>query len=925
MTRPPSPRTIAAGLATAVLALTALALPGAAQAAPSPAAPVIINEVYGGGGNSGAPFNRDFVELYNPGATAVDVSGWAVQYASASGTSWQVTPLSGSIAAGGYLLVGEGSGATGAAFEVDVSGTIPMSASSGKVALTSTAAPLAGCAAACSDQAPVVDFVGFGAANDFAGPGAAPGLSNTTSAARSAAHTNTADNAADFTAGAPTPVKGETTDPGPDPDPETVTIAEIQGTGATSPLAGKPVTTRGVVTASYPTGGFAGYVIQTPGTGGALDLAAHTASDAVFVYSPAQPVPAIGAYVEVTGAVTEFSGLTEVTASAITTLDDTVAAPAPATIAWPRSNTARETLESMLIAPQGDFTVSNTFTTNQYGEVGLASGDEPLRQPTDVARPGTPAAADVTADNAARAVTLDDGATTNFLSAANNALTPPYVSLSEPVRVGARATFAEPLIVDWRNNAWKLNPTSPLVGDGSGHDGVTFENTRTPAPAEVGGDLSVASFTVLNYFTTLGTETATCEPYVDRTGDGISVDEGCDQRGAWDAGDLGRQQIKIVTAINDLDASVVGLMEIENSARLGEPADEALSTLVTALNTAAGSAKWAYVSSSSELPDVSLQDVITSAIIYQPEKATPVGAARALGTQSGDDQAFGNAREPIGQVFRPAAGGERFLFVVNHFKSKGSAGPWPGDADAGDGQGSSNESRVRQATALRDWVASIQGDVPSVVLAGDFNSYGKEDPLQVLYDAGYVDAEQSLGIESSSYSFSGLSGSLDHVLLSGAAAARATGGDIWNINSGESVALEYSRYNVHGTLFYAPDEYRSSDHDPVKVGLRAGEDERTASRTLLLALPPVHINRLLPATLVATVAMEDRQTARGTVEFREGTAVVGTVKLSHGVAALTLPSKLSRGTHTYTAVYIPADEESAIGSQSRAVQVRVIL
>jgi 5'-nucleotidase len=536
MTRPPSPRTIAAGLATAALTLTALTLPAAAQAAPSPAAPVVINEVYGGGGNSGAPLNRDFVELYNPGTTAVDVTGWSVQYASSAGTTWQVTPLTGSIAPGGYLLVGEGSGATGAAFDVDVSGTIPMSATSGKVALVSTTSPLTGCAAACSDQDAVVDFVGFGAANDFAGSAAAPGLSNTTSASRSAAHTNTADNAADFTAGAPTPTKGATTDPDPDPDPETVTISEIQGTGAASPLAGKPVITRGVVTASYPTGGFVGYVIQTPGTGGAIDLATHTASDAVFVYSPGQPIPAIGAYVEVTGAVSEFNGLTEVTASAVSTLDQAVSAPTPATVAWPRANTTRETLESMLIAPQGDFTVSNTFTTNQYGEVGLASGDEPLRQPTDLARPGTPAAADVAADNAARAVTLDDGATTNFLSAANNSLTPPYVSLAEPVRVGARASFTQPLIVDWRNNVWKLNPTSALVGDGSGHDGVTFQNTRTAAPAAVGGDLSVASFNVLNYFTTLGTETATCEPFVDRTGDGISVDEGCDQRGAWNSG-----------------------------------------------------------------------------------------------------------------------------------------------------------------------------------------------------------------------------------------------------------------------------------------------------------------------------------------------------------------------------------------------------
>lgn len=926
MTPSPSPRALIAGLAAGALALTAIALPAAANAAVSPGATVVISEVYGGGGNSGAPFNRDFIELLNKGTAPADLSSWSVQYASTAGSSWQVTALTGvTLAPGARLLVGEATGANTSlpGFTADVDGSIAMSGTGGKVALVSSNTALSG-ATGIAALAQVVDYVGWGAATDFSGSAAAPATTNATSVSRDATGTNTADNRADFTAGTPTPTGGGSTDPGPDPDPETVAIADVQGTGAASPLVGKTVTTRGVVTASYPTGGFAGYVIQTPGTGGDVDLASHTASDAVFVYSPGKPIQPIGAYVEVTGAVSEFNGLTEITASAVSTIDETVPEPIAITAAWPRADAARETLESMLLQPQGDYTVSNTYSTNQYGEVGLAAGTTPLRQPTDVARPGTPEAAAVVADNAGRAVVLDDGQSTNFLSPANMGLTPAYISQTEPIVVGARVSFTAPVIVDWRNAAWKFNPTSPLAGDGSGHDDVTFANPRTSAPEDVGGDLTVASFNVLNYFTSLGESDPSCVPYTDRTGNGVTVKEGCDYRGAWDADDLARQQVKIVTAINDLDASVVGLMEIENSARLGEEPDEALATLVAALNAAAGSEKWAYVPSSTELPAASLQDVITSAIIYQPAQATPVGASRALGTQSGDDQAFGNAREPIGQVFRPAAGGEKLLFVVNHFKSKGSAGPWPGDADTGDGQGASNESRVRQATALRDWVDGIRGDVASVALAGDFNSYGQEDPLQVLYSAGYVDAEQSLGSGESSYSFEGLSGSLDHVLLNGPAAARATGADIWNINSGESVALEYSRYNYAGTLFWAPDEYRSSDHDPVKVGLAAGEDERTTSRTVLVALPPVHINRILPATLVAVVALEDRTAGKGVIEFREGTTVVGTAKLVRGVATLTLGSKLTRGTHSYTAVFVPADDETVIGSTSKAATVRVL-
>ncbi len=478
----------------------------------------------------------------------------------------------------------------------------------------------------------------------------------------------------------------------------------------------------------------------------------------------------------------------------------------------------------MLYAP-GAFTVSNTYSTNQYGEVGLAAGDEPLLQPTDVARPGTVEAEEVEADNAARAVVLDDGASTNFLNSSNAGLTPPYVSLDEPVRVGAAARFTEPVVVDYRNSTWKLNPTRPLAAGAAAP--VRFEDTRTAQPEDVGGDVRVATFNVLNYFTTLGADVAGCTSYDDRTGDPVTTRScpGDGPRGAFEAEDLERQQAKIVAAIDALDADVVGLLEIENSLVVDGVADEATATLVDALNAAAGEDRWAYVPSSRQLPPAAEMDVITNAIIYQPAAVERSGESLALGTESAAGGAFDNAREPVAQEFVPAGGGEPFLVVVNHLKSKGSAGPWPGDADAGDGQGASNESRVRQTTALRDWVDEIAADGEAVALVGDFNSYTQEDPLQVLYDAGYTDAASRLAEGQRSYSFDGLSGSLDHVLLNGPALERATGADVWEINAEESIALEYSRYNYHGTLFYAADPYRSSDHDPVVVGLGAGATE----------------------------------------------------------------------------------------------------
>jgi 5'-nucleotidase len=831
---------IAATVATSAL-LTSVALVSPPAIAVDASASVVINEVYGGGGNTGATIRNDFIELYNPGTAPIDLATWSVQYASSTGTSWSRTNLTGSIPPGKTYVVKQAAGANTSVPEVtgDVTGTIAMSGTSGKVALVNnqgtlptTCTGIVG-ATPCSARTDVVDFVGYGtSANDYAGSGATPTLTNSTSASRDAAHTNTANNATDFVAGPPTPCGlacSDTPPPPPPPPPVEMTIAEIQGTGAASPFAGQRVTTRGVVTAAYSTGNLSGYYLQTAGTGG-VDDATPAASDAVFVFQPAGTLPARGTFVQVTGDVSEFFGLTEITVAAadVTPLAET---PAPVTAVpgtWPATDAEREVFEGMLYRPSGDYTVTNTFQTNQFGEVGLAFGTTPLIQRTELELPGPASQSAVEADNLARRVVLDDGASINFMATVSGALvngnlTPPYVSNTDPVRVGAPVTFVDDVIVDYRFSLWRFQPTTQVIGPDNLTSPATFGNTRTFAPddARIGdADVTLGSFNVLNYFTTLGTDSGSCTAFNDRDGNGSTVNSGCDQRGAWDAADFARQQSKIVEAINALGADVVGLMEIENSARLGEPVDEALLSLVAALNADAGSDVWAANPSSADLPLAAGQDVITNAIIYQPAAVTRIGDARALGDQSDNGQAFQNAREPIGQAFAPVAGGDPFFFVVNHFKSKGSAGPWPGDADSGDGQGASNESRVRQATALRDWVpAALPAGVKAVVLAGDFNSYSQEDPLQVLYEAGYANAEQKTGGQEYSYSFSGLSGSLDHVLLNDVASGRLTGADIWDINSGESIALEYSRFNYHGTDFYLGDPFRSSDHDPIVIGL----------------------------------------------------------------------------------------------------------
>jgi Lamin Tail Domain len=180
-------------------------------AAPSaPATNVVVSQIFGGGGNAGAPFRNDYVELFNGGSSTVDVSGWTVQYATAAGTSWQTTALSGTIPSGAHYLVQLASASdTGAVLPTpDATGTSNLAATSGKIALVRGASALTcgATAGSCAADALVEDLAGYGDATDFEGAGSAPSLSNTTAALRGdGGCSDTGDNAADFTAGTPTP------------------------------------------------------------------------------------------------------------------------------------------------------------------------------------------------------------------------------------------------------------------------------------------------------------------------------------------------------------------------------------------------------------------------------------------------------------------------------------------------------------------------------------------------------------------------------------------------------------------------------------------------------------------------------------------------------------------------------------------------
>ena len=613
-------------------------------------------------------------------------------------------------------------------------------------------------------------------------------------------------------------------------------IPDIQavGEGDDSAMAGATVTTLGVVTAAYPASESGlgatldGYTIQTPGSGGAWEPG-RTRSDGLFVYAGKKgEIPAPGTCVRVTGTVGEFpatsakgnpQSLTQLAATSVSVVEGCQEpTPIPATRV-PTSDEA-EALESMLLAPQGTWTITDNYQTNQYGTLTLTPGESPLRSATDVVAPGQ-AARDYEAANAARAIALDDGTNTNLLKGAATEVAYAYLANGSPARVGYHVSFTKPVVLEPRHGSFVFQPTA-MVAAHPDRSPVTITGNRPGVPT-VGGDTRVATFNVLNYFSDLGVDESGCSGYPDRTGAFVTAKK-CKVRGAFSREAFANQEAKIVAAINALGADVVALEEIENpvAVGVGTDRDASLARLVEALNKDAGAGTWAYVPSPPSVPQG--EDVIRIAFIYKPATIAPVGPSLIH-----DDPAFtGLARQPLAQEFARVTG-ERsapasFVVVANHFKSKGSVpeGAPAGNVDSGDGQGNANAIRVAQAGALASFAARF-ADKPTL-LVGDFNSYSQEDPIKALEAAGW---ERVSGAGEASYVYAGRSGSLDHVFANAAAKPLLAGVTSWAVNAQESIAFEYSRAGMNAHLAVEADNpYRSSDHNPEIIGLTLlrGED-----------------------------------------------------------------------------------------------------
>ena len=878
-------RRAAAAALVPLLGTVGLSATAAPAHAVDVASPVVISEVYGGGGNTGATYTNDFIELYNSGTTSVDLSTWSVQYASATGPSgtppkYAVTNLVGSVAPKTFYLVQEakGTGGSTALPTPDATGTIALSGTAGKVALVKNQTALT-CSSGCSGLPEVVDFVGFGnTANEFAGTGPAAAPGNATSVQRTpSAATNTGDNKADFTVADPTPkAPPATVTPPANPcattplPPECVagatTIQDVQGPGFLSPLKGQTVAkVAGVVTAVR-TSGSRGFWMQQSSP----DATRTASSSGIFVFTSTAPTVQVGDAVLVSGSVTDYYPLAQgetvtTTANLSTTEITTVTAvtvvssgnPLPPALVITASTvpslyapvpTDGRTIESISPVDPSRSTLEfweahegMLVTVNdvrvvgpgqpQYGEIYVTTKPDELRTP----RGGTYLKSYV------------ETPTGRLLISPVNGVVP-------PANVGDVLQGATTGPVDWSSFGGYDIVATTL--------GARQDNGLTPTVAtkQAADQLAVGTYNVENLapgdaatkYARLGAGV------VDnlRSPDVIAVEEIQDNSGATDDG--------VVAA------------------------DQTLTRLTGAITAAGGPAyRWAAINPVNDQDGGQPGGNIRSVFLYNPERVTlapgapggsldPVAVTRAAdGTASlslnpgrvdPTNSAWTSSRKPLaGEFFFQ---GRTVIVVANHFNSKG--GDQTADGRFQPPNRSSEVQRTQQAAVLNGFVKDVLAADPdaNIVLAGDFNDYQFAAPILRLTDNGATLTDLILTLpenERYTYVYNGVSQVLDHIFLSKA-------------------VTDYQYEVVHLNAEFAG---QASDHDPQVVRIRPSVRQGTltldpaavvvGAASTTVRLSGWYPNRLFTITLdgvtVGTVTTDGSGAATVTLPLAPGITV----------------------------------------------------
>lgn len=587
-------------------------------------------------------------------------------------------------------------------------------------------------------------------------------------------------------------------------------IYAIQGNGSSATVTGA-VTTRGVVIADFegPSPTLRGFYIQDADGDGDT-----TSSDGLFVFNGDNDDVSVGDLVGVIGDAGEFFDQTQISATtvAVCSSGNTLPAPAAVTMPYPSSDYL-EQFEGMRVQFPDDLVVTETFRLGRFGQLTLSSGGR-LFQPTAVAMPGAPAQAVADANNLNR-ILLDD-ALQNQNPEPVIYPTPDGLSFNNPVRSGDTVSnLVGVLTYTWGGNSASPNDfrIRPEVDPS-----FSASNPRPESPDDVGGRLKVASFNVLNYFVTIDDGSDQCGPP-----DNLQRCRGADSQEEFD-----RQRPKLLNALQTLDADILGLVELENN---GSGASSAIQDLVDGLNQR-GIGTYAIAPP----PETYVgTDVIRVGIIYRTEAVALVDSSTVEILDDSDLPALNltgpifdgpnTSRASLAASFAENSSGEVFTVVVNHFKSKGCSDATGANTDQGDFQGCYNQRRLESAQALLAWLETHPTGVddPDVLITGDLNAYTLEDPIQALVDAGYVHlSEEFGGATTYGYVFDEQWGHLDYIMASASMLPQVTGATDWHINADEPIALDYNtefQSAAQQALFYGTAFYRTSDHDPVLIGL----------------------------------------------------------------------------------------------------------
>jgi len=575
-------------------------------------------------------------------------------------------------------------------------------------------------------------------------------------------------------------------------DPMTL-ISAVQGDGDQTPMMGQNLAIEGIVVADLQASNqLSGFFVQEEDA----DQDGNPAtSEGLFVYHSDTDV-SVGDRVVVNGTADEYYSLTQLNqVSLVDVCASNQMLPSMADLSMPfDAGQSLENVEGMRVNFEQQLTVNEVYQLGRYGEFTVSDGRRYI--PTEVALPGPDAEA-VAELNDRNKLLVEDGIRTQN---PDPVIFPaPELSAYNSLRVGDTTTGLTG-VINYAFGAYKLIPTETPQFEGS--------NPRTMAPEDsIDGELRIASFNVLNYFNG------------DGLGGGFPTDRGADT-----PYELERQQTKLIAALTELDADVVGLMEIEND---GFGPNSAIAQLVDALNaTQAEDDVYDYVSTGGAGIGT---DAIAVGLIYRPAQVAPVNAAQVLSSANSPLDENGEPlfnddknRPALTQSFEHLDSGDRFTVVVNHLKSKGSSCEDLGDPTDPNGQGNCNGIRTDAAHAIGQWLTTNPTGVDDadVLVMGDLNAYSMEDPIRALAEYGYESVKHE---GAHSYVYDGESGNLDHALASDSLAEKVVLVQDWHINTDEPLALDYNteyKSDAQVESFYAPTPYRSSDHDPVILDLK---------------------------------------------------------------------------------------------------------